>query len=287
MNQLHLELFAVKPTGPVAWPLPPKATSIHELFDSLPIGVYTAFSSFNHNQFLRLQDHLDRLENSIAWMGWDYKLDRLTLRQALHQVCSAYPLPDCRIRIDVLAAPVSYSGVESRLVIALSPFQAVPEQYYLTGVDVGVASRLSRDQPRVKKAEFVLRRRKYLESDPSMYEFLLLDEEGRILEGATSNFYAVKDGFIWTAGKDMLEGIARKLVLEVAADLAIPVRMEPVNQREIDRLDEAALSSSSRGIIPIVNIAGRPVGSGYPGPVIQKLSKAYNAFVSEAIRPAI
>jgi len=93
MNMTSVQLFAVTPQGPLPLSVPAGARNIHDLFDTLPAGCYTAFATFDHNKFFLLTDHLDRLENSLILMGWDYQLDRIALRRALHEVVSAYPLP--------------------------------------------------------------------------------------------------------------------------------------------------------------------------------------------------
>jgi len=114
----------------------------------------------------------------------------------------------------------------------------------------------------------------------------MLDEDGYILEGTTSNFYAVRDGVLWTAGQGVLEGVARRLVLEVIANLELPLRLDPVHINNISELDEAALSSSSRAIIPIIQIDGQGIGSGRPGPITRRLLRAYQEVVAQVIRPA-
>lgn len=284
----HTELYAITPTGG-ALPLtsPEQGETVHDLFDNLPLGVYSALRTFEHNKFLGLAAHLDRTEKSMALLGWDYKLDRVALCRALHQACTAYPLPDSRVRFDVLAAPAVALGTDSRLLIALSPFQPVPEAYLRDGVRVDVAPQLHRDRPLVKEASFVLKRRPYPLGHPETYEHLMLDETGRILEGSSSNFYAVRDGVLWTAGEGVLEGITRKILLQIAADTGLPVRLEAIRFDEVDQLDEAFITSSSRGLIPVVRIAGRPVGAERPGAMTQRLMTLYDKYVRHEVRTAL
>lgn len=283
----HVQLHMITPAGPCPLALPAGITNIHALFDDLPVGVYTSLRTFNHNQFLHLGDHLDRLEESMALLGWDYHLERARLRRALHQVCAAYPGADARVRIDVLGESISRSGQHGRELIGLFPFSPMPEELYRVGVRVAIARQLTRDKPKAKQAQFARERRRFLVDNPDVYECLMLDRDGFILEGTTSNFYAVKDGVLWTAGDGVLEGIARKIVLKVAQDAAIAVRLQAVHVDEVSSLDECALSSSSRAIVPIVNIAGQQVGDGRPGPVARRLLAVYNEYVARAIRPAI
>ena len=284
-----IQLFAVAPAGPKALPVPAGATTVHDIFVGLDLalGVYSTLCTFSHNKFLRLADHLDRLANSMILLGWHYELDRPALRQALHQVCTAFPMPESRARLDVLAAPAATLGSDSRLLIALEPFVPLPEAVYQAGVRAGLTSRLRRTKPLVKDANFVAQRRPYLLEDEQAYEQLLLDDRGYILEGITSNFYAVRDGELRTAGQGVLEGTARNIVLEQARALGILVRFSPVHLDELSQIEEAAMSSASRAIIPIVNIAGQEIGSGRPGPVVERLLGAYRRYVAQEIRFAV
>jgi branched-chain amino acid aminotransferase len=282
-----VQLFAVTESGPRSLPIPDHADNVNDLYDYLPVGVYTALCTFQHNKFLHLEDHLDRLDQSMELLDWDYRLDRVSLRKCLHQVCTNYPMFNARVRLDVLAEAAAILETKSRVLIGLSPFEPLPESLYEKGVRAGIASKLSRKQPQIKRAEFVFQRRKYIEENPDYYECLLVDEAGNILEGLTSNFYGVRGGMLWTAGQGMLEGIARKIVLQVAKELSIPVQFEPIRLEEVSSLDEAAISSSSRAIIPIIQIGDQVVGNGKPGPIIEELLEAYNAYVRGAIELAI
>jgi branched-chain amino acid aminotransferase len=281
------QLFAVTPNGPQPLTPPEGASGVHEIFDALPLGVYSALRTFEHNKFLDLAAHLDRTEQSMALLGWDYKLDRDSFRRALHEVCTAYPGPEARVRFDVLAAPATSLGTDSRVLIALSPFTPPPDAYYRDGVRVSLAPALKRERPLIKTASFVLKRRPYPLGQAESYEHLMLDAAGHILEGSSSNFYAVYDNALWTAGEGVLAGITRIIILQLAAEMGLPVRLEPIHQEQLTAVSEAFLSSSSRGILPIVGVSGQPVGDGRPGPLTRQLLTAYNDYVRGAIRTAI
>ena len=283
----HIQLFGIDANGSVELSPTGPLRSIYDLPDTLSYGVYTVLRTFEHNKFLRLSDHLNRMEESIALLGWSYRPDWRAIRRALHAVCTAYPHANARARIDVLADPAEELGTASRELITLAPFAPVPPACYREGVHVGLARQLKRTQPRAKTADFVLARRDYPMDRMDAFEHLLLSEDGRILEGSASNFYAIRGGVLWTAGDDVLQGITRKIVLRLAPQLEIPVRLEAVALADVPELDEAFMSGSSRGLVPIVTIDGDTVGAGRPGPVTQRLMAAYDGYVAQAIRPAI
>ena len=282
-----VQLFAVTPDGPQRVQLPQPPSSIHDLPPDLPYGVYTVFRTFEHNKFLGLADHLARVEQSADIIGWDYRLDKERVRLALDRVCSAYERPEARVRIDVLAAAAPQLGIESRVLITLAPFTPVPAACYEQGVRLGLAPRLRRSEPRAKKADFVLARRDYPRQQPDAFDYLLLDEDGHILEASSSNFYVVRQGAVWTADDGVLEGITRKIVLQLIDDLDIPLRLQAIPLQELADYDEAFLSSSSRGLVPVVAVAGQALGAGRPGPLTRRLMRAYERYVAREIRPAV
>jgi branched-subunit amino acid aminotransferase/4-amino-4-deoxychorismate lyase len=85
----------------------------------------------------------------------------------------------------------------------------------------------------------------------------------------------------------MLEGITRKIILRLVGDLAVPLLLEAPNLSNLPELDEAFLSSSSRGIVPVVGIAGQRIGDGRPGPVTRRLQEAYESYVAQALQTAL
>jgi len=290
-----VQLFAVEPAGPKPLPVPAGAATFHDVLDGLPLGVYSALRTFHHERFLWLDAHLDRTDRSMELLGWSFRLDRPALRRALHAAAAAYPLADSRVRFDVLAEPAnrpSRPGVRrldtaSRVVIILSPYKPVPEAFLRQGVRVEVARELHRDQPLIKTADFVVRRRPYPLERQDAYEHLLIDAQGGILECSSANFHAVRDGALWTASGGALEGITEKVLLRVASDLGVPVRRERVLLSDVGKLDEAFLTSSTRGLVPIVDVAGSRIGSGAPGLLWKKLADAYGRFAEREARPAV
>lgn len=287
MGRKSIQLFAIESSTPRPLRVPPGAQKVHDLFHDLPVGVYTVLCTFEHNKFLHLNDHIDRINNSIARLGWSYELNRDALCFSLDRICTDFPAADSLVRIDVLATPSDRLESSSRLLIALAPFDKTPEEVYNRGVKLGIVRDLTRERPAVKQADFVRRRQKFLSQRPGVYELLLVSRSGRLLEGTTSNFYAVKNGRLHTAGHGVLEGIARKIILGLASDLTIPLDLNAIHESEIQDLDEAAISSTSRGLIPVVRIDDETIAGGQPGSITRRLLSAYWAYVAQNIKPAV
>jgi branched-subunit amino acid aminotransferase/4-amino-4-deoxychorismate lyase len=89
--------------------------------------------------------------------------------------------------------------------------------------------------------------------------------DGAVLEGLSSNFFAIREGALWTEEARALAGVTRSLALEVAESL-LPVRRVAVRRDELPLVDEAFITSVSRELLPVVRIDGRYVDEGRDGP---------------------
>ncbi|MCB0083888.1 MAG: aminotransferase class IV [Caldilineaceae bacterium] len=279
------QLYALTPAGPRPLAISPDATDFTDLYHGLTLGVYSVIRTFHHNCFFQLDHHLARTVRSMRLLGWDYQLDEERLRRAIHELCTAYPAAESRVRIDILAAPATALGYDSRELLALMPFTPPPAILYEQGVALGYATGLHRTNPLVKTATFAEERKQA--EDTRFYEHLLTDEHGAILEATSANFYAVRHGVLYTAGEGVLEGVTRRIVLDLVTAAAIPLQLQAVFVNELSLLDEALISSSSRGVMPVVVIGEQAIGDGKPGPITQNLMAAYNGYVEAHLQTAI
>ncbi len=280
-----IQLFEVCETGPKALKIPANAERFEDLYQHLDLGVYTALRTFEGYKFLALEHHLQRTADSIASLKWNYAFSPELIRKSLDQICRQEP-GDKRIRIDILAGPAEIYNSSERVLIACMPFTPPDEQLYRQGAHCTTCSDIERHDPKVKTAEFSIRRQAYVSHDANIHEQLLLDAENSILEGFSSNFYALHQGKMLTAADGVLEGTVRRIVLELAtqAELSVVFAGTPVSA--LGEISEAAISSSSRGLMPVVNIDGRAIGDGQPGPIIQSLMHDYSKAIASRVKPA-
>ena len=114
---------------------------------------------------------------------------------------------------------------------------------------------------------------------PSGIEEGLLLEDGEILEGLSSNFFALFDGSLRTEEERVLLGVTRSLVLEVAETL-VPVERRALRASELARASEAFLTSVSREVLPVVRVDGAPIGDGRVGPTTRRIIESFAALAS-------
>ena len=233
----------------------------------LPGGAYTTFRTYDHNKVIRLDDHLGRLEETAQLAHKPVALERLGLREALCIVIDEYSDDmDLRIRV-VLDLEVAPGEIYFMSELLKTP---VPEAYH-SGVRV-ITCQLQRDNPKAKLTASIPIADKIRGQLPTgVEEALMVDEAGRILEGLTSNFFAVKGGELWTNEESVLSGITRSLVLVEAVRIQLPVNFNSITITEIPDLEEAFITSSSRGILPVKQIDRILIGNGNPGPITVRL----------------
>ena len=116
-------------------------------------------------------------------------------------------------------------------------------------------------------------------------EALLVDADNQVLEGATSNVFLVMDGELLTPPLNLglLAGRTRSAVLSVAEAEGIPTRQTPFTISNTCGAEEAFLSGSVKEIVPIIEVDGRAVGDGVPGPVTRLLQKKYRRGVMDSL----
>lgn len=123
--------------------------------------------------------------------------------------------------------------------------------------------------------------------DAGCVETLML-REGYLTEGAASNIFVVKNGVLLAPPKDhrMLPGITYDIVLELAVRHGMPHAVREIAEAELRAADEIWMTSSTKEVLPITTLDGRPVGQGRPGPAARQMYAWYRAFRDEVMRNA-
>ena len=236
---------------------------------ALPPGAYTTLRTYGGRSVVRLPQHFRRLEESSPAQGEIARLDHARTRRGLAAALDATGFPESRLRL-TFAAP--------RVFVSVEPFSPLPAALYAEGV-AGSLLPLHRDDPHRKDTRFIATAdRAYRELPPGVHEGLLTAEDGSILEGLSSNFFAVLDGRLRTEEARALLGVTRALVLEVAGG-HLPIQLVAVRREELPRISEAFITSVSREILPLVEIDGQAIGDGRPGPATRALREGFAALV--------
>ncbi len=273
----------------VAW----EDAKVHVLTHGLHYGtgVFEGERAYETPQgpgIFRHREHLERLYKSaeLYYMPIPYTLEEL--RSATHELIAANELRECYIRPIVfrgygqmglypLDAPVEVS-------IAAWPWGAyLGEEGKQVGVRAKVASwrRISHDSliPHAKASgQYLNSVLAKIEATKSGYqEAILLDHHGFVCEGSGENIYAVREGKIvtppHTAG--ILDGISRKSIMQIAADLGIEMVERDLARAELYLADEVFMSGTAAELVPVREIDDHAIGSGEPGPITREIQRVF------------
>jgi branched-chain amino acid aminotransferase len=250
-------------------------SSLDAVSRQLPQGLYSTFRTYaERTKVLGLEMHLGRLYDPLSALAVQPAVSPPELRAALRETLRDFEAEEARVRISL-----STTERAGEVFLALEPLKAPDETVYQRGVRV-VLSAVERKTPRLKTSSFIgdsAEARKSILKN-GIYEALMV-RRGRILEGLTSNFYAVKNGVMITAREGILLGVTRRYVLRLARSHGIGLQYRPPRVEELPGLDEAFITSSGRGVVPVTEIDGQPVGTGQVGEIAKLLRRAYDEYV--------
>jgi branched-chain amino acid aminotransferase len=173
-------------------------------------------------------------------------------------------------------------AVDPVAVVIVQPLHAPPARAYVEGVGAAIVGvrRASPEavDPSAKTGAHLSHVLAVKEARAAgAHEALLLDERGLVTEGSSSNVFAVRGGRLATppVAAGILEGVTRGVVLRLARAEGVPVDEVTLRPDEILGADEVFITSTMREILPVVRLGDRPVGAGRPGPVTERLHRAF------------
>lgn len=165
---------------------------------------------------------------------------------------------------------------------------AIPASKYLgSGSDEGVRAKLSpfRKAASIAIPSFAKAGGNYINSylagvdaqKDGYDEAILLDSAGHVAEGTGENIFVVRDGTVYTPGleSDILLGVTRSTIMEIAKDLGHSVVEKPISVNELLSAEEAFFSGTYAEIAPIREVSHYGIGSGKVGPITQEISKVF------------
>ena len=253
-----------------------------------------------HGVAFALDEHLDRLERSAAGLLMRTP-PRAAIEKAVVDTIAQSGLDDAYVRIVVTrgAGEIALDPAcadEPRLIVIVRAPKPPPPEAYRDGVEVAIVGRTryapgvptSTIDPQVKSGNYLGSVMAVAEARKrGAYEAILCDNVGRITEGSSSNFVIVCGGRVSTPplSVGLLEGITRRNVMRLLDREGIKWAEQALWPIDLHRADEAFLTSSVRGVVPIARADGEPVGEGKPGPVTRRVMQAYDALLQAATRP--
>lgn len=240
----------------------------------------------------RLKEHLERLFASAKIYLMEVPYTSAQVAEAVKQLIRANRLTECYVR------PLLYRGYGAmgvnplpnpvHLAIAAWEWGAyLGKDAAEKGVRCEVSSWRRIDPltlpPQAKaSANYANAGLAKVEALKSGYdEAILLNLHGLVAEGSGENIFRVKDGHLSTppATAGVLRGITRDTVIHVATDLGIPTSRVDISREELYTSDELFLTGTAAEITPVIEVDGRVIGDGKPGPTTRRLIDVYQEII--------
>lgn len=257
-------------------------------------SVYEVVRTYDGKPFA-LGDHLQRLAWSAARLGMELPVPLAQIDQEVRACLAAAANPDSYIRI-VVTRGAGEIGLDPAL--AVDPVRLVivralpPQDPHLYEDGAKVALVLPMREPAEATPDGSPKTGNYLPNVLAVgqakkrgaYEALLVDRDGRVLEGASSNVFAVRAGALTTPplSEGILEGITRKHVMAIAASLGIATSQVPLRVEDLRAADELFITSTVREIVPVTDVDGARIADGRPGPLTRRITDAFRAHARAA-----
>jgi len=259
-------------------------------------GVFDTLRTFEGKLF-RLEEHIDRLLDSLSYVRIDAGLTRQQWAEATEEVVAANR-PHLGSGSDYWVTQRVTSGVHHfhdhgaepsgpTVVIDCVPLPLKARApYFKKGVDMVVAARrrippeaLSPNAKTLNYLNMMLAQREVEATSPGHWA-LMCDRDGNLAEGAGCNIFFVKRGVVYTPTTDfVLAGVSRQVILELCAELGLEVREQGISPYMGATADEAFLTSTSLCAAPVASLNGKPYPAGVPGPVTKRLMGAFSDLV--------
>ena len=229
--------------------------------------------------------HLARLLNSLKILKIRHTYTKDYLKKSVYRTLKVNALKSVYARLVVTRGEgrfgIGYKdNFTPNLIIVAKDFEGYPEWMFTKGVCakvIGVANEYSA-LSRIKTANylnFILAR---FDAQGAGYnEAILTNTKGYITEGATSNIFLVKaDGLITPSIESgVLPGITRRVIIDIAKRLKMPVKEKPVSRRELSEADEVFLTNSLAEVLPVTRVDSKQIGSGRVGTTTKFLHISY------------
>ena len=255
-------------------------------------GVFEGLRSYAGRVF-RLDAHLDRLWASARAICLEIPLAKETLAKAVIDTLAANGLEDGYIRLIVTRGAGTLGLDPNRcsnpqVIIIADTISLYPQEFYDQGLRI-VTAATQRIQPaalspRIKSLNYLNNIMAKLEGlRAGCVEALMLNHKGEVAECTGDNVFVVRSGRLLTPPPDagILEGITRNAVMELAHAAGIDCREATLTRHDLYTADECFLTGTAAEVIPVVDIDGRAIGSGVPGPVTSRLKDDFHVLVRQ------
>jgi len=251
-------------------------------------AIYEALRVYEGRPFL-VDEHMARLRRSLDQIRIEADVDRIERR--LFELLERHPVRSGLVYLQVTrgVAPRTHyfpaNPTEPNELIYVSPLDDDPHaRHRETGVDVITFDDLRWKRCDIKSVNLLANcMAAQAAREAGCAEAILVAADGAITEGSHTSVFGVRDGAVMTAplARNILPGITRSLVVELADRAGIPIREEPLSRDRLSEVDELFLTGTTAEVLPVTRVDDQPIGSGQPGEVTRQIAAAYRGHVAD------
>jgi branched-chain amino acid aminotransferase len=255
-------------------------------------GVYEAIRAYDGLVF-KLREHVDRLYESAKSIKIEIPLSREAMCSLVVDVLRKNQLTNSYIRI-VVSRGRGKMGVDPRNCSKPTVVLMVEPREPLFGENVkGISAIISSMRrtpswsldPRIKTLNYLNNIMAKIEAiEAGVEEAIMLNEQGHVAETSTENIFVVKNGVVATPhpSQGVLKGITRDAIISVAKELGYPMEERTITTHELYNADEVFVTGTAAEVVPIVQITGRRIGEGKPGPGYSRILEGFKKLIKKS-----
>jgi len=253
-------------------------------------GVFEGIRVYEGNIF-RSRAHIDRLYDSAKAICLTIPYEKDELEQYMIETIRKNKLENAYIRLIVSRGEGGLGLDPDRchnpnVIIIVDQVTLYPKELYENGLPIITASTRRNIptalNPMIKSLNYLNNILAKIEAKQAgMVEALMLNAEGYVAEATGDNIFLVKNGVLITPPTYIgaLNGITRQAIIDLAHKLKIEVKEVPFTLHDVYTADEVILTGTAAEVIPVVEVDGRKIGTGKPGPVMKKLLTEFQELV--------
>jgi len=255
-------------------------------------GVYEVIPVYSRRPF-RLPEHLRRLQHSLDAIRLGNPMADAEWTRLIHELVARHSGEDQSVYLQVTRGVAKRDHAfpkegKPTVFMMSSPLSTPPREQIEQGVPCITATDFRWLKCDVKSVSLLgnclLRQ---LAADAGAAEVVLF-RDGFLTEASASNVFVVRGGKLLAPPKNhlILPGITYDVVLELAAAKGIPIELRAIAEQEVRSADELWVTSSSKEVLAITTLDGKPVGNGRPGPLFRTVHQAFQEFKRKVMRQA-
>ena len=253
-------------------------------------GVFEGLRAYAGRVF-RLREHLQRLWASARAICLEIPMTPERLGAAIEETLAANGLADGYVRVVITrgAGSLGLDPARTRdpqVIVIADTIALYPAELTAKGLRLVTAatqrSHPAALSPRIKSLNYLNNIMAKLEGQQAgCVEALMLNHKGEVAECTADNVFVVRGGRLLTPPPDagILEGITRGAVMELALAAGIDCREATLTRHDLYTADECFITGTAAEVVPVVELDGRKIGTGTPGPITLRLQAAFHALV--------